>query len=113
MKNKLIDKISSIHSQIEVLEKELNGSFPVSGDVDRTNKIELGSKVMLLQELNVKLFTTIELFFELEGTVDELPEGAKEYYLLVEELKKPLSETDTDEVKKLKEFINNYKKDGV
>ena len=64
MKNNLIDKISSVHSQIETLEKELNGSFPISDKVDRTNKIEIGSKVILLQELNVKLFTTIELFLE-------------------------------------------------
>jgi hypothetical protein len=54
MKNKLIDKISSVHTQIETLEKELNGSFPISDNVDRTNKIEIGSKLMLsfLRQLN-------------------------------------------------------------
>ena len=113
MKNNLIDKISSVHSQIETLEKELNGSFPISDNVDRTNKIEIGSKVVLLQELNVKLFTTIELFLEIGGTIEELPDGPKEYYLLIEELKKPASDTDTEEVKKIKDFINNYNKNGA
>lgn len=113
MKNNLIDKISSVHSQIETLEKELNGSFPISDNVDRTNKIEIGSKVILLQELNVKFFITIELFLEIGGTVEELPDRPKEYYLLVEELKKPASDTDTEEVKKIKDFINNYSKNGA
>ncbi len=113
MKNKLIDKISSVHTQIETLEKELNKSFPISDNVDRTNKIEIGSKVILLQELNVKLFTTIELFLEIGGTIEELPDGPREYYLLIEELKKPASDTDTEEVKKIKDFINNYNKNGA
>lgn len=113
MKNKLLDKISSIYTQIGVLEKELNVPSLFSENVDRANKIEIGSKVLHLQELNIKLFSSIELFLDLEGTVDELPEEVKKYYLLSEELKKPLSDTDTEELKKIKEFINNYKKDGV
>ena len=112
MKNKLLDRISSIHNQIEALEKELNG-VQFSDNVDRTNKLAIGSKFLTIQELNVKLFTTIELFLEVDGTVEELPADVKSYYLMVEELKKPLSETDTDEVKKIKEFINNYKKNEV
>lgn len=111
MKNKLLDKISSIHTQIEALDKELS-SIQVSEIVDRTNKLTIGSKVLLLQELNVKLFSTIEIFLDLDGTVDELPEGAKEYYLKVEELRKPVTDTDTEEVKKIKEFINNYKNEA-
>ena len=61
----------------------------------------------------VKLFTTIELFLEIGGTIEELPDGPKEYYLLIEELKKPASDTDTEEVKKIKDFINNYNKNGA
>lgn len=112
MKNKLLDKISSIHTQIEALEKELN-SVQFSDNVDRTNKLNVGTKVLMLQELNVKLFTNIEVFLDLDGTVDELPEDVKRYYLMVEELRKPISDSDTEEIKKVKEFINNYKKDGV
>lgn len=112
MKNKILDKISSIHTQIEALEKELN-SVQFSDNVDRTNKLTVGTKVLTLQELNVKLFTNIEVFLDLDGSVDELPEPIKNYYLTVEELKKPISDTDTEDVKKIKEFINNYKKDGV
>lgn len=112
MKNKLLDKISSIHTQIEDLEKELNG-VQFSDNVDRTNKLNVGTKVLMLQELNVKLFTNIEVFLDLDGTVDELPEDVKRYYLMVEELRKPISNSDTEEIKKVKEFINNYKKDGV
>ena len=112
MKNKLLDKISSIHTQIESLEKELNG-VQFSDNVDRTNKLNVGTKVLMLQELNVKLFTNIEVFLDLDGTVDELPEDVKRYYLMVEELRKPISDSDTEEIKKVKEFINNYKKDGV
>jgi len=112
MKNKLLDKISSIHTQIEALEKELN-SVQFSDNVDRTNKLNVGTKVLMLQELNVKLFTNIEVFLDLDGTVDELPEDVKSYYLMVEELRKPISDSDTEEIKKVKEFINNYKKDGV
>ena len=104
MKNKLLDKISSIHTQIEALDKELS-SIQVSEIVDRTNKLTIGSKVLLLQELNVKLFSTIEIFLDLDGTVDELPEGAKEYYLKVEELRKPVSDTDTEEIKKINFLI--------
>lgn len=113
MKTKILDKIGSIHTQIEALEKELNGSIPISDNVDRTDKLNIGSKILLLQDLNTKLFTNIEIFLELEGTVEELPEGAKNYYLTIEELKKPASDTDTDEIKKIKEFINNYKKNGA
>lgn len=112
MKNKLLDKISSIHTQIEALEKELN-SVQFSDNVDRTNKLNVGTKVLMLQELNVKLFTNIEVFLDLDGTVDELPEDVKRYYLMVEELRKPISNSDTEEIKKVKEFINNYKKDGA
>jgi len=112
MKNKLLDKISSIYTQIETLEKELNG-VQFSESVDRTNKLNVGTKVLMLQELNVKLFTNIEVFLDLDGTVDELPEDVKRYYLMVEELRKPISDSDTEEIKKVKEFINNYKKDGV
>ena len=112
MKNKLLDKISSIHNQIETLEKELSG-VQFSDNVDRTNKLAIGSKVLTVQELNIKLFATIELFLDLDGTVDELPEDVKRYYLMVEELRKPISDSDTEEIKKVKEFINNYKKDGV
>ena len=77
--------------------------------MDRTNKLTIGTKVLTLQELNTKLFLAIEMFLDLDGTVDELPEGAKEYYLKVEELRKPVSDTDTEEIKKIKEFINKYK----
>ena len=108
MKNKLLDKISSIHTQIEALDKELS-SIQFSENVDRTNKLTIGTKVLTLQELNTKLFLAIEMFLDLDGTVDELPEGAKEYYLKVEELRKPVSDTDTEEIKKIKEFINKYK----
>ena len=109
MKNKLLDKISSIHNQIEALDKELN-SVQFSDNVDRANKLAVGSKVLMLQELNVKLFSTIELFLELEGAINELPEPIKNYYFMVEELRKPVSDADTEEVKKIKDFINNYKK---
>lgn len=112
MKNKLIDKISSIYTQIETLEKELSG-IQFSESVDRTNKLNIGSKVLMVQELNIKLFSTIDLFLELEGDVSELPTNVKDYYLMVEELKKPISDTDADDIKKIKEFINNYKKDEV
>lgn len=112
MKNKLLDKISSIHTQIEALEKELN-SVQFSDNVDRTNKLNVGTKVLMVQELNVKLFSTIELFLELGGRVDELPEDVKSYYLMVEELRKPISDTDTEDIKKIKEFINNYKKENA
>ena len=111
MKNKLLDKISFIHTQIEALNKEL-ASIQFSESVDRTNKLAIGSKVLFMQELNVKLFSTIEIFLDLGGTVEELPEGAKEYYLKVEELRKPVTDTDTEEVKKIKEFINNYKNEA-
>lgn len=109
MKNKLADKISSIHAQIEALEKELTSGISTSEKVDRTDKLNLGSKMFMLQELNAKLFTYIEIFLETGSTIDEIPEPAKSYYFTVEELKKPVSETDTEEFKKIKEFINNYK----
>lgn len=112
MKNKLLYKISSIHTQIDALEKELN-IVQFSDNVDRTNKLNVGTKVLMVQELNVKLFSTIELFLELGGRVDELPEDVKSYYLMVEELRKPISDTDTEDVKKIKEFINNYKKENA
>lgn len=112
MKNKLLDKISSIHTQIDALEKELN-IVQFSDNVDRTNKLNVGTKVLMVQELNVKLFSTIELFLELGGRVDELPEDVKSYYLMVEELRKPISDTDTEDIKKIKEFINNYKKENA
>lgn len=112
MKNKLLYKISSIHTQIDALEKELN-IVQFSDNVDRTNKLNVGTKVLMVQELNVKLFSTIELFLELGGRVDELPEDVKSYYLMVEELRKPISDTDTEDIKKIKEFINNYKKENA
>lgn len=111
MKDKLLNKISSIHSQIDALEKELNG-VQLSDDVDRTNKLNIGTKVITLQELSVKLFTNIEVFLDLGGSLNELPEDIKRFYLMVEELRKPLSDSDSEDVKKIKEFINSYKKEN-
>lgn len=112
MKNKLIEKISSIYNQIDALDKELN-SIQFSENVDRTDKFTVGNKVLFLQELNIKLFSTIDLFLELEGTTEELSKEIGNYYNTVNELRKPISPQDPEDVKKIKEFINNYKKNEV
>lgn len=114
MKTKLIEKISSIYTQIVASEKELNSTLPGSDNVDRANKINLGLKVIKLQELNISLFNTIDIFLEVaSGSLDELPSEINTYYSLVKEVQKPSSVTDSDEIKKIKEFINNYKKDAI
>ena len=111
MKNKLIDKISLIYTQIEATEKDINTSFSKTDVVNKTDKLSIGVKVLKLQELNTEFFSTLDIFLNMaDGTLDELPENPRKYYEQVEEMKKPVSETDPEEIKKLKEMINSYKK---
>jgi uncharacterized protein YutE (UPF0331/DUF86 family) len=116
MKTKLIDKINVLYDKIKSIETELSDVVKDQDklkNVERFDKIMLGTKVFELQKLNNELFNSIEIFFDVaEGTLDELSEEVKSYYLMVEELKKPTSETDPEEIKKIKQMINTYKQNG-
>jgi hypothetical protein len=60
--------------------------------------------------LHKQLVDQIELFLDLElGVLDDLPQEVSGYYTTTIELSKPVADTDTEDVKKFKEFINTYK----
>ena len=73
----------------------------------------LGTKMWELNSLNTELLTGIHLFTNaLDFTVNDLPLDVKDYYLQLEELKKPISDVDPEEIRKIKEMINSYNKNG-
>lgn len=111
MKSKVIAKITSTFADIKSLENELSGLFKSNNqNVDRSTKLDFGSRVLRIQALNKQLFDQIELFLDLElGVLDDLPQEISGYYSTVLELGKPVSEQDSEDIKKFKEFINNYK----
>lgn len=109
MNSKLVEKISSIHNQIEMLQATLTSNLPISDKVDRTNKLNLGSMMLELYGLGLQFLTTVELFVENGGDLQDIPKEPLEYYNAVQELKKPISDTDTEEIKNIKNYINNYK----
>ena len=113
MKTKLIDKMNATYTKLKSLEQEVATSFKGAKDLERFEKISIGAKVVNLQTINTELFNLIDVFLDVaEGTIDELPEEIKTYYLTVQELKKPVSDADTEEIKKFKEIINTYKQNG-
>lgn len=110
MKTKLIEKINSSFLKIMTLEKELNKIYRVDKEVDKSQKIELGSIVLNMQQANTEFFTTIDLFLEFtDGSLKDISKEAEEYYNKAIELKKPISEQDVEEIKKFKEYINSIK----
>lgn len=111
MKNKFIQNIDNIYSQIVSLEKEINEGYSKIDLKDKFDKMNIGGKMLNLSNLNTELFKTIDLFFSIaEGSIEELSESVQIYYNQIQELKKPLSDTDPEEIKKMKEFINNMSK---
>lgn len=109
--DKAIAKITSTFAELKSLEKELSKLFDATKkDIDRSTKLEFGTRVLRIQGLHKQLVDQIELFLDLElGVLDDLPQEISGYYTTTIELSKPVAETDTEEIKKFKEFINNYK----
>ena len=53
----------------------------------------------------------MEIFLNVaEGCLCDLSEEVNSYYNIYKELQKPSSEADPEEIKKIKEMINSYKK---
>jgi len=107
--SKLIEKISSIHNQIEMLQTTLSSNLPISDKVDRTNKLNLGSMMLELYGLNLQFLSLVELLFDNGGSLNDIPKEPLEYYNAIQELKKPVSDTDAEEIKNIKNYINTYK----
>ena len=96
-------------NRIEIYE-DFNFVDATKKDIDRSTKLEFGTRVLRIQGLHKQLVDQIELFLDLElGVLDDLPQEISGYYTTTIELSKPVAETDTEEIKKFKEFINNYK----
>lgn len=113
MKDKLLNRIISLHSQIEDIDKQISENISDKQVTDKSEVLKMGAFGLKAQELNIQLFTLIEVFLtDAEGTEDELPEDVYEYYSLINQLRSPESETDPEEIKKIKEFINSFKKNG-
>lgn len=111
MKTKVIAKINTTFAELKGLEKELSSFFQSEKkEVDRSTKLDLGSRILRTQSLHKQLIDQVELFLDLEiGVLDDLPQEVSGYYTTTIELSKPIAETDPEEIKKFKEFINNYK----
>lgn len=110
MKNKMIEKISSSFSKIQELEISIGKELKIEKDRNPLEKIEVGSKIIELQRLNTQLFSDIDTFIDImEGTIDELPNELKSYYKQVVEFNLPISEEDSQEIKKFKELIQKGK----
>lgn len=104
MKTKLIDKINTIFSQIEDIDKQL--TIGSKNGIDKSIVPEMSTKLYKSLELNGRLFALIELFIE-EYTLTELPEVIQKYYEFAETIKKEVSDSDSDEMKQLKQIIKS------
>lgn len=104
MKIKLIDKINIIFSQIEDIDKQL--TIDSKNNIDKSIIPEMSQKLFKSMELNGRLFSLIDIFIE-EFSVDELPDNIKSYYEFAENLKKEVQDTDSEDIKKLKELIKS------
>ena len=109
MKTKLIERINSIYKQIQASEEQLKKDLEAE-NIDRVNKLNLGTRGLKLQELNISLFNTIDIYLNVaEGCMCDFSDELNNYYSLYQDLLKPSSETDSEEIKKIKEAINSYK----
>jgi hypothetical protein len=109
MKTKLIERITSVYNQIKTSEQEIQKDLKTE-NVDRVNKLQIGSKGLKLQELNLEFFNTLDIFLNVaDGCLCDLSTEINDYYNLLTELKKPVSDVDSDEIRKIKEMINSYK----
>jgi uncharacterized protein YlzI (FlbEa/FlbD family) len=110
MKNKLIEKIESIYKEIQTIENELDSKKLQLDSIEKLDRLEFGAKVLKIQQLNTELFTSLDIFLSLaEGKIDELDTKVAEYFNQVNSLKQPIQDSDSEDVKKLKEVINSLK----
>lgn len=112
MKIKLIEKIESIFDQIQLIENELNEKKVNFDSIEKMDKLELGTKVLKLQQLNTELFNSVDIFTDvLEGNMSELSDDLQNYITQIKELRSPISSEDSEDVKKFKELIKTFKND--
>ena len=109
LKNELIKEMVSNLEIIKSNESELS-AIDLTSAQEKAAKLELGTKVLKLQELSIGLLKSIEIFLNvLRGTIEELPKDLKEWYSLYLELKNPTQTSDNEDVRKLKDYINSIK----
>jgi len=110
MKNSFIEIIEDLFIKIQDTHAEINDSYKKLDVKDKSNQLSLGVKMLNLNELSLKFHYTVELFLNvLQGTMEELPEGIQKFFEEMEELKKPAADTDSEDVKKVKEMLNSFK----
>lgn len=115
VKEKLLTKMSDLFENLTNLEKDLQDSLTKANAMDKENLnksviVDIGNKSESYRGLLNKFFTTLEVYTDIyEGSVNDLPESQKSFYLTYVQLSSPLSEKDNEEVKKFKEQLKNIK----
>ena len=104
LKIRLLDNYKSIISLSSSIEKNVPNIKSKAGE------LEWGQKVMELQALNVSFLEKAEIIKEDLGIdLSEVSKEVKEYYDLYKLLILPNTDTDTEEIKKIKEYIQTIK----
>lgn len=109
-KNKIIEKINTSYQEILSIHKELNEGYSKVNPNELEDRLSLGTKMLLLSELNIKLDIYVEVLTNvLQGTLQELPTDVVSFYEELQSLKRPPQEQDSEQVKAIKEMIKSYK----
>lgn len=113
MKDKLLQKIDKLFPVVEELQTKLSEVFlkPETKEaVSKDVKMDIGAQMMNLNETTAKLVGLIEFLMEVNPEAfKELSKDVQDYYNDIVSLKNPPSETDSEEVKKVREFLKNMK----
>lgn len=107
---KLIELLSSLYNEMVSSQIEIQ-KVDIPKSPDKMTELSIGTKVMYINELNIKILFGIEILLDYLGEdIENLPQDLKDYYLTIQNLRKPISDSDSEEIKKFKEHIKNFNK---
>ena len=112
MTNNLLEKfkarIIATYSEITSLSSSIEKAVPTVSS--KEGKLDWGQRIMKLQSLNMTFFELANIIKEdLETPLSEISKEIDEYDKLCQLLKKPVEDSDDEEVKKIKEYIQTLK----
>jgi len=115
MKDKLIEKINNLFPIVEDLQNKvsevfLKPEFKANETVPKDMKMDIGIQMMNLNETTAKLVGLIEFLLDISPEAfEELSKDVQDYYNDIMALKSPPSDSDSEEVKKVREFLKGMK----
>ena len=106
--NKLKTKLLTNYTEIKSLSASIEKNVPTT--TSKEGKLEWGQKAMKLQTLNMSFLEVAAIVKDDLGyDLEEVSKEVKEYYDLYQLLKTPVNEADSEDVKKIKEYIQTIK----